>query len=568
MDKSKLAETIRAAQRGDDEAFERLYLEYAKRVYYLALKITKNREDAEDITQDVFISVVQKIGDLKEPEAFGAWLNRITVNKCTSTFKNKLNVADADVSDFDETLFMEESDPLLIPEKSLDNAETARMIVEIIDALPDPQRLCVYYYYYEQMTIAQIAEILETNENTVKKRLYLARDKIRRELERLNDEEGTRLYSFVPLMLTPILKISLREFEMPAAQEMWTSITAATGNAVAATGTTAPAGTAATVGAPSSTGATFATKTTAATTGTTAPTATVTTTATATTPTATVATTATIATTATATGLGAKIAIIATGLVLVGAAAATLVFWRAGSENTDNNSGNVNNGIYSESNNDNISNPESQGQTQTGEDPKNDSISMTVEVGELIQFGDYDWRVLAVQDGKALIITDEIIESLPYHSDENLRAYEDTLPWADSDLRAYLNTEFYNRFNDDEKARIAEMTLKNSDNYAAQTADNDDTRDRIFLPDISEAVLYFGDSGFLASIRINEDVHISDEYNSKRVAINSETGDPDYWWLRSCYVLRVTPEGEIIQDYNASWYLSEGVRPAMWVTVD
>ena len=234
MDKAKLAETVRAAQNGDEKALEALYLEYAKRIYYLALKIMRNKEDAEDITQEVFITVCQKISELKEPEAFGLWLNRITANKCTNAFKKKSRFTEQDISEFDETEFADfltENDPLLIPEKSLDDAETKRMIVEIIDALPDAQRLCVYYYYYEQMTIAQIAEVLEAKENTVKKRLYLARDKIRKELERLDKEEGTKLYTFVPLMLTPILKSSLQNFEMPNTQGLWNNITAATANA-------------------------------------------------------------------------------------------------------------------------------------------------------------------------------------------------------------------------------------------------------------------------------------------------------------------------------------------------
>ena len=245
MDKAKLAETVRAAQNGDEKALEALYLEYAKRIYYLALKIMRNKEDAEDITQEVFITVCQKISELKEPEAFGLWLNRITANKCTNAFKKKSRFTEQDISEFDETEyadFLTENDPLLIPEKSLDDAETTRMIVEIIDALPDTQRLCVYYYYYEQMTIAQIAEVIDAKENTIKKRLYLARDKIRKELERLDKEEGTKLYTFVPLMLTPILKSSLQNFEMPNTQGLWNNITAATANAAPAVAVTVSKG--------------------------------------------------------------------------------------------------------------------------------------------------------------------------------------------------------------------------------------------------------------------------------------------------------------------------------------
>ena len=217
MDKAKLTEIIKAAQTGDNTALETLYREYVKSVYYLSLKLLKNKEDAEDITQEVFIYVYQKIGELQTPEAFTVWLGRITTNKATDFLRKKRRLIEVDVGDEElaESEFFEESDPLLIPEKYVDNAETARMIVDIIDNLPLPQRLCIYYYYYEHLTVAQIAENLETNENTVKTRLSAARAKIRKELERLNEDEGIKLYSFVPLMLTPILKLPLQNFEMP-----------------------------------------------------------------------------------------------------------------------------------------------------------------------------------------------------------------------------------------------------------------------------------------------------------------------------------------------------------------
>ncbi len=250
MDKNELAKLVTAAQNGNKDALEKLYLKNAKKVYYLALKMTKNAEDAEDITQEVFITVFEKIGGLKDPSMFGSWLNRITANKCTDIFRKRGKLVQEDTEDISEADFSEEADPLLIPENALDNAETARMIVEVIDSLPDPQRMCVYYYYYEQLTIAQIAEILITNENAVKQRLYLAREKIRRELERLNKEEGIKLYA-VPLMLTPILKMPLQDFEMPQGllQGLWGEITAATAGTASAAASSVSSAAAAAKGA-------------------------------------------------------------------------------------------------------------------------------------------------------------------------------------------------------------------------------------------------------------------------------------------------------------------------------
>jgi RNA polymerase sigma factor (sigma-70 family) len=221
MEKIKLTETVTAAQNGDSAALETLYKEYAKPVYFLALKLLANKEDSEDITQDVFIYVFQKIGELKTPEAFPTWINRITAGKCTDFLRKKKLTFNIEDEEMAQTEFFEEKDPLLVPDKSLDNAETVKIITEIIDNLPLPQRLCVYYYYYENLTIAQIAENLATNENTVKNRLALAREKIRKALEELEEKEGIKLYA-MPLLIAPILRAASQQFQMP--QEIMANI--------------------------------------------------------------------------------------------------------------------------------------------------------------------------------------------------------------------------------------------------------------------------------------------------------------------------------------------------------
>jgi RNA polymerase sigma factor (sigma-70 family) len=159
-------------------AFEVLYNEFARSTYFLALKLMKNQQEAEEITQDIFMTVHEKIGELKNPQAFPAWLKRITVNKCTRALE-KNNSLRTQIERAVDIEYIEETDYSLIPDKALDNAEMARAIVEIIDMLPLSQRVCVYHYYYEDLSIKEISEQLSANENTVKTRLALARKKIR-----------------------------------------------------------------------------------------------------------------------------------------------------------------------------------------------------------------------------------------------------------------------------------------------------------------------------------------------------------------------------------------------------
>jgi RNA polymerase sigma factor (sigma-70 family) len=250
MEKTDITKTVISAQNGDKQAFEVLYNEYAKSIHFLALKMMKNTEDAEDLTQDVFLTAFQKIGELKTPESFRSWLGRIAENKCVDALKKRNMLTVSGAEEKAEIEFIEETDRSLIPDKSLDNAETARIIIEIIDKLPLPQRVCVYYYYYENLSVAEIAKQLAVQETTVKNRLALARDKIRKELEQLEDKEGLKLYMATPLILIPLLKITMENTEVPAqvfgkiSEALNITASATTATATAATATTATATTA------------------------------------------------------------------------------------------------------------------------------------------------------------------------------------------------------------------------------------------------------------------------------------------------------------------------------------
>ena len=135
-----MIQAVSAAQKGDNEAFETLYNQHAQAVYFLALKLMKSKSDAEDITQEAFLAAFRNIGALKEPEAFPAWLNRITVNLCTDSLKKANLLTTVTLEEVAETEFIEETDRKLLPESRLDDEETARIITETIDNLPLPQK--------------------------------------------------------------------------------------------------------------------------------------------------------------------------------------------------------------------------------------------------------------------------------------------------------------------------------------------------------------------------------------------------------------------------------------------
>jgi hypothetical protein len=182
-----------------------------------------------------------------------------------------------------------------------------------------------------------------------------------------------------------------------------------------------------------------------------------------------------------------------------------------------------------------------------------------------VQFGEYIWRVLAVEDGKALIITETIIENRPFNVEWK------TITWEKCDIRKYLNGEFYDRFSADEKKMISETKNENPDNPLYGTAAGRSTTDNVFLLSLEDVVKYFGDSGQLENI---SDVGqmIDDEYNGVRATVDGD-GKKCYWWLRtfgysSAEVVVIDYDGVIQVDGDVFAKDTGGVRPALWLKLE
>lgn len=200
------------------------------------------------------------------------------------------------------------------------------------------------------------------------------------------------------------------------------------------------------------------------------------------------------------------------------------------------------------------------------------------EIGSIISFGGYDWRVLDMKENAALIITEEIIEQHPYND-----KYVD-ITWAECSLRKYLNGEFYERFAENDRKRIIPTHNETPDNEWYGTEGGEDTTDYVFLLSIEEVVCkYFGDSSYnLYNSTKKQRYWFSrkDENNvrrSTRLAIGCRWNW--WWWLRSPGRLRnkgayVHGDGNIgIQGNNilkgniSDGMCTGGLRPAMWVEI-
>lgn len=159
------------------------------------------------------------------------------------------------------------------------------------------------------------------------------------------------------------------------------------------------------------------------------------------------------------------------------------------------------------------------------------SIIVHPNIGSVIKFGKYDWRVLDVQGNEALLLSDKVFTNKPYNKEYD-KEYKD-VTWEICTLRKWLNSEFLSDvFTSQEQSTIVFKTIPNENNQWFGTKGGNSTKDKIFLLSLSEVVKYFGDSGQLKN-RPKKDVRrIDDQYNSARVATRAN-GATAWWWLRS-----------------------------------
>ncbi|MDR1464794.1 MAG: DUF6273 domain-containing protein [Oscillospiraceae bacterium] len=179
-------------------------------------------------------------------------------------------------------------------------------------------------------------------------------------------------------------------------------------------------------------------------------------------------------------------------------------------------------------------------------------------VGDIILFGNYNWRVLEVRDGKALIITEDIMTGRAYNE-----ANED-VTWETCTLRTYLNGEFYDSFVPVDRKRIVDTEVRTPSNPWYETDGGKVVTDKIFLLSIEEVLKYFGNS----KLGKEEYFWFSDENDEKRKA-NFEN-DYHWWWLRSPGILPIDAVCVLIGGYVGlgGIFVSEssgGVRPALWI---
>ena len=215
-----IGELVLLARQDDQNAINELYNQTFKKAYFIARTAIKSSDgdyssQIEDILQDAYVKAFSSLDKMEDPEKFQGWLDTIVINRCKDFLKKKKPTLFSDMasenSNDGSTLEFEDSrenDRMEFkPEETVDYGETKRLIAEMLDRMPEDQKMCLLMYYYEEMSVRQIAEAMDCSEGTIKSRLNYARKNLKGQVLEL-EKKGTKLYC-MPLL--PFLYWFFRE---------------------------------------------------------------------------------------------------------------------------------------------------------------------------------------------------------------------------------------------------------------------------------------------------------------------------------------------------------------------
>lgn len=195
------AELVRRAQAGDLAAFELLVTRHEQRVYAVALRILRNEHDAEDVTQQAFLSAVEHLAGFRQESSFSTWLLRIATYAALKVIRKRkgLDVVSLDEAtdpspDREGTPHPEYiADWRESPEQLVHRHETRRLIDEALTQLDEKHRLVFVLRDLEGFSVRETAEVLGLTEVNVKVRLLRARLQLRERLTQVFGDPARRL---------------------------------------------------------------------------------------------------------------------------------------------------------------------------------------------------------------------------------------------------------------------------------------------------------------------------------------------------------------------------------------
>ncbi|WP_417140953.1 RNA polymerase sigma factor [Ruminococcus bromii] len=211
---------IEQAKNGNVDSLNIILDTYKSNVYAVAFAMLKNKEDAEDATQQALITIWRNIHHLKKIEAFETWLYHIAYTRSLNILKSRSHYEVAE-NDSDDIYTSEvEENELFLPSEYAEREDLRERLFRIIDSLSAVQRETIVLYYFDDKNVTEISEIMDCSEGTVKSRLYHARNYIKNSIMEQEEQSGEKFFG-IALDTLPIGQLITESVkaDMPSAEE-------------------------------------------------------------------------------------------------------------------------------------------------------------------------------------------------------------------------------------------------------------------------------------------------------------------------------------------------------------
>lgn len=200
----KLFMEVKRLKEGNTDAYQNVYELSKNYIYKIINDIVQNHHTTEDLMQETYLQIYRKIDTLNEPTAFYVWAGRIATNltlRHVQKYRNEVAFAQVAEDEDSGTIFDKAQNDYeeFIPETVLHNAEQQKIIAEILDGLSVEQKLSVQYYYFEEMSVNDIAEEMQCSPGTVKSRLNYARKSLKDAISQFEIKNDVKLYSLASI---------------------------------------------------------------------------------------------------------------------------------------------------------------------------------------------------------------------------------------------------------------------------------------------------------------------------------------------------------------------------------
>lgn len=218
MEQQEIEELVTRVIEGDMAAFEELYKRTSKRVYYTCMSFLRNEQNVNDAMQDTYLMALTHLNQLQDRKRFSAWVNQIAVNKCRNMLaKKEPQTLEEEPAEWEPA----EENENFLPESYVTVKAKREIIMNImLECLSAVQYQTVILYYFDGLSVKEIAQCMDCLEGTVKFRLSAARAKIKAEVQEYEDTSGEKLYSSAAMpLLTAVLVAETQGLVVPELAE-------------------------------------------------------------------------------------------------------------------------------------------------------------------------------------------------------------------------------------------------------------------------------------------------------------------------------------------------------------